>query len=424
MQVPYQRCSQCQVVWYCSRRCQKEQWPNHKNICQAITVLTERENPKSTETAFVSHMTPTQHAKIVKLVGRKCTVKCILNDSEVLALWDTGAQVSIMTQEMFEERLPGTAVKDISELINVGLDLTAANGIKIPFIGWADVRVRLPSPTKEGQVHVPFLVTVDRLEMPILGYNVIEELVKMDSQEGESPSGFGILCSLKAAFVGGSENQLEVLINLIQAPDDDDLCSVRMPKRDTVIPRGQAVKVSCRENTGPVLSNSPVLFEPDELSQWPTALEIYETMKTVKKGSVSRVDIEVHNTSDHDITLPRRTSLGRLQLIKSVTPMEVKLPSTADNKESEFQFADDSSTAIREGDTESDVATPEVDLTGLTMQQQEVVRKMLKEEAASFAKNDDDIGCIEDLQMDIDLSDSTPVQRNSTAPLSRSEALH
>lgn len=70
------------------------------------------------------------------------------------------------------------------------------------------------------------------------------------------------------------------------------------------------------------------------------------------------------------------------------------------------------STGIREGDTESDAATPEVDMTGLTMQQQEVVQKMLKEEAASFAKNDDDIGSIEDLQMDIDLSDSTPVQRN------------
>ena len=46
------------------------------------------------------------------------------------------------------------------------------------------------------------------------------------------------------------------------------------------------------------------------------------------------------------------------------------------------------------------------------MQWQEVVWKMLKEEAASFAKNDDDIGCIEDLQMDIDLSDGTPVQKN------------
>ena len=127
---------------------------------------------------------------------------------------------------------------------------------------------------------------------------------------------------------------------------------------------------------------------------------------------MSRVDIEVHNTSDHDITLPRRTLLGRLQLIKSVTPMEVTLASTADSKEPESQFADDLSMGITEGDTESDTATPEVDMTGLTMQQQEVVRKMLKEEAASFAKNDDDIGCIEDLQMDIDLSDSTPVQRN------------
>lgn len=54
--------------------------------------------------------------------------KCLLNDSEVSALWDTGAQVSIMTQAMLEETLPGTAVKDILELINVGLDLTAANG--------------------------------------------------------------------------------------------------------------------------------------------------------------------------------------------------------------------------------------------------------------------------------------------------------
>ena len=33
-----------------------------------------------------------------------------------------------MTKGMLEEKLPGTAVRDISELISVGLDLTAANG--------------------------------------------------------------------------------------------------------------------------------------------------------------------------------------------------------------------------------------------------------------------------------------------------------
>ena len=56
---------------------------------------------------------------------------------------------------------------------------------------------------------------------------------------------------------------------------------------------------------------------------------------------MSRVDIEVHNTNDHDITLPCRTLLGRLQLIKPVIPMEVKLAPTADSKESDSQFADD-----------------------------------------------------------------------------------
>ena len=51
-------------------------------------------------------------------------------------------------------------------------------------------------------------------------------------------------------------------------------------------------------------------------------------------------------------------------------------------------------------------------MTSLTTEQKEVVQRMLKEEAASFATNEDDIGCMEGLQMDIELSDSTPVQRN------------
>ena len=148
-------------------------------ICQAIKELSQR--VPTPQTAFVSHLTPTQHAKVVNLVGRKCTVKFLLNDSEVTALWDTGAQVSIMTKGMLGEKLPGTVVRDISELINVGLDLMAANGTKIPFIGWADVRVQLPSSTEEKlEVHVPFLITLDRLEMPILGCNVIEELLRMN----------------------------------------------------------------------------------------------------------------------------------------------------------------------------------------------------------------------------------------------------
>ena len=55
-------------------------------ICQAIKELSQREILGATETTFVSHLSPTQHAKVVNLIGRKCTVKCLLDDNKVTAL--------------------------------------------------------------------------------------------------------------------------------------------------------------------------------------------------------------------------------------------------------------------------------------------------------------------------------------------------
>ena len=157
-----------------------------------------------------------------------------------------------MTKGMLEEKLPGTAVRDISELISVGLDLTAANGTKIRFIGWADARVRLPSSEGEAQdVHVQFLITTDRLEMPILGYNVIEELVKMSSPADEPTPGFNILKAFKAGFEDTDEKQLEALTNLIQAPSDDYIqFAVSENQRETLSSR-KVKLLMCR--AGPIL---------------------------------------------------------------------------------------------------------------------------------------------------------------------------
>ena len=37
---------------------------------------------------FVRHLSPQEHAQVVRLVGRKCTVKCLLDGFEADALWD------------------------------------------------------------------------------------------------------------------------------------------------------------------------------------------------------------------------------------------------------------------------------------------------------------------------------------------------
>ena len=38
------------------------------------------------ETVFVSHLTPDQHQKVAKLVGKRCTVFCKMNGKTVEAL--------------------------------------------------------------------------------------------------------------------------------------------------------------------------------------------------------------------------------------------------------------------------------------------------------------------------------------------------
>ena len=66
---------------------------------------------------------------------------------------------------------------------------------------------------------------------------------------------------------------------------------------------------------------------------------------------------------------------------------------------------------------QSETSNPprDVDLGDLTEDQKIEVVNMLKEEADSFSKDDDDVGCAEGLQLKINLSDNRPVQKNYTA---------
>lgn len=54
-------------------------------------------------------------------------------------------------------------------------------------------------------------------------------------------------------------------------------------------------------------------------------------------------------------------------------------------------------------------------LEGLTPAQKQMALKLLTEEADPFAKDDNDVGCIPDLELDLDLEVQTPVQKNYVA---------
>ena len=83
----------------------------------------------------------------------------------------------------------------------------------------------------------------------------------------------------------------------------------------------------------------------------------------------------------------------------------------------EFNGSDQSKVSItrKKKWCQEESPSPNVDLSGLTDEQQRVARKMLYEERGAFAISDDDIVRIPDLKMDINLTDKQPVQKHYTA---------
>ena len=141
-----------------------------------------------------------------------------------------------------------------------------------------------------------------------------------------------------------------------------------------------------------------------------------DTYTTIKRGKSTILEIPVFNNTNHDIRLPKRTVLGRIQPVRSVTAVDVRLK---DSEESEDRNTMDDSKAPtmrkKHAANHEEGITPNVDLYQLSAEKQSVARKMLYEERDAFARNEDDVGCIPDLMMNINLTDTRPVQKNYTA---------
>ena len=87
----------------------------HKQLCCTIQELSRAEEANNLahdeSGLFISHLMPKQRSKLVGLIGNKCTVNCILNDKVTEALWDTGAQVSIISGHFPDKTFPDLKIK-------------------------------------------------------------------------------------------------------------------------------------------------------------------------------------------------------------------------------------------------------------------------------------------------------------------------
>ena len=347
-------------------------------------------------------------------------LNCLLNDKEVMALWDTGSQISIVSSDFVKQQYPSLQPRKLEEILGTSIELRAANNSPIPYRGFVELTFELAA-SRDGdktfRLNVPFLVSDCHIANPIIGYNVIEEVIK-----SAQPDKDNLVRAFQVAFEQTRETT-EALINEIEAVKEQDLTTIRSPNCQITLQPTEVTTVVCRGNAEILSNSTKVIFIPDERKSWPPGLEMEERLYSLQRGRSFKIKIEIYNPTSHPITLNRRTTLGRVELVKSVTPFDVCLQSETPryHNESSNQPRSDETRAINlnQVSTSSNEGISDFleqfDLSALSADQKQRVKLLLIEEADSFAKNDGDIGCAEGLQMPINLMDKTPVQKTYTS---------
>lgn len=178
--------------------------------------------------------------EVVDLIGERCTVRGTLNGRPCQLLWDTGAQVCLVSSGWLRSNVPKVQVRQMADWGDVaqGLQVLSANGSRVHFEGWCALTVSING----VEVLAPFLVTAtDGVQTPILGYNAICRLTEdgnWDDTKIAFPS--GRQRQAKVATVGVSrptppaqEELWDPAIDLADAPlTEDEKRQVRLMLRE------------------------------------------------------------------------------------------------------------------------------------------------------------------------------------------------
>ena len=400
-------CASCKKDTYCSKICQAEHWPKHRKRCNQhpYPQVNQLSHPRANGT----RTNKDSHSRLVALVGKRCIVECYIQGCRTQALWDTGSQVCIVDEKWKRRHLPCEKLRDVSELLDATDDLkiTAANGQSMPYKGFIEVTFGLAAEGADPkELVVPMLVMRGgSLSQPILGFNVIEQLLKNSATEQLDATGREQLHEkLRVAFPSLEKNDVTGFIDLVTV---EQSCGyvVKTIKEKVIVPKHTSVQIDCKAQTLPLKKDITLLFEPDINPQWAEGLEFCETLVKLSGGVSPYIVLDVQNPTDHDIELSGRTVVGTLQQVQAVYPATIfERPSHSPP------------VSVSQVNTESEQVTetpwnPPIDLSHLNEPDRVVVQNMLREECSSFSTSDDDIGCIKKLKLSVSLKDMDPVAR-------------
>ncbi|KAJ3606048.1 hypothetical protein NHX12_028091 [Muraenolepis orangiensis] len=199
-------------------------------------------------------------------------------------------------------------IEDLNEL-----KVYAVNGELIPFDGWVAIMTNLPGNEEPSlSISVPFLVTSLAMERPLVGFNVLEEII-----QGQPERLICTLVKLLCDAISVPVEKAKAIVSFIQTVEPSTSQGrLRTGVNYIVIPAGQVTWVRCHVPQTLNSSDRLVLFEADESSHQLVQLDLGTGLFEIQTHAKPYVTIPVGNNTKHDVALPRKTALGILQHIE------------------------------------------------------------------------------------------------------------
>ena len=313
---------------------------------------------------------------------------------EVPCLVDTGSMVSTITESFFVKNFEPWGAEKLKSCN--WLQLTAANGLDIPYLGYLELDVELCGRViaKRGVLVVKEPPGYTPSVPGILGMNIIKPCYK-ELFVYHGPALFDL------PSVSQAPNQLrQAFQKCHQATDDappDRSSRVRVQgKRVFRVPGGtmKLVAATCSQHH----VGNDALFEPLS-GGLPAGLLASPALVQLTRGTVY---IPIVNVGVNDVVLYPRTVIGTLSYAHVVgQPTGV---TELDGQVSATVSSQTVPTSLQE-------KIGALDLSALSEQEQSKVRSLLQKHRSVFSAHDGDLGCTNLISHDIPLLDETPIRQ-------------
>ena len=264
-----------------------------------------------------------------------------------------------------------------------------------------------------AEIHVPFLVTTEKLNNTILGFNAVKHLVQ-NRDDTES-----IASLFKTVFDEVGRDKMETKERRVQ----DKETGVKVKGKDVIIPSGKIVQINCKTNAGLLEKQRAMIFQQKDV-ELPEGIRCADSVVLLKPGIKNYFRVPAIIDISHANAIRKNLTIEHLEYVSSIVPLEVTAKTESNiNKQKPSTISvleiSEKSTSENEGKDcdhqHQQKVLEKTDLLGLTYDQREQVRALIKEENSVFSVDDDDVDNATSYQMRIHLSDKTPVQQNDNS---------